>query len=138
MEMAKIEDKYLDQLRGAGLFVSPPYSPTHGFPDGVRVGKPTSTRGNAIPGHQDGYIVIGDAPLPPEMDAPMVVLFSMNNKWIVFAVDCSGGMGLGDFQNEWTTPQEAIQDILDFYLGDPKRMNLKAARIAEVEKRCSM
>ncbi len=135
--MAKLDEEYLEQLRKAGLFVSSPYSPTHGFPDGVRVGKPTSTPGNGIPGYQDGYIVIGDAPLPPEMDAPMVVLFSMNDKWYVFAVDCSGGMGLGDFQNEWSTPQDAIQDILDFYLGDPTRMNLKASRMAEVESRCS-
>lgn len=133
--MTQIDAKYLNQLRSAGLFVSHPYSPTHSFPSGVRIGKPTCTAGNSIPGYTDGYMVIGDAPLPPELDAPMVVLYADNDRWHVFAVDCCGGLGIGDFQNEWAAPEEAIQDILDLYLGNPKRMNLKAARVAESDRR---
>jgi hypothetical protein len=94
--MAKIEEKYLQQLRDAGLFVSPPFAPTNAWPDGVWVGKPTSVGGNCIPDYRDGSIVIGDdRPLPPDMDAPMVVL-------------CF------------------YEDILSFYFGDPQRMEAKA------------
>lgn len=38
--------------------------------------------------------------------------------------------GPGDFLNEWNSPEEAVQDILDFYFGNPDRMEMKAkARI---------
>lgn len=49
------------------------------------------------------------------------------DKWIVYAVDCAGGMGPADFVDIWDTPEEAIADIKDFYFGDPARMNLKEA-----------
>jgi hypothetical protein len=124
--MAKIEEKYLQQLRDAGLFVSPAYSPTHAWPDGVRVGKPTSTPGNSMPHYEAGYIAIGDAPLPPDMDAPMVVLCSFGDVWRVYAQDYAGGMTPADFVNEWSSPDQAVSDILAFYFGDPRRMQAKA------------
>ncbi|MDR3615976.1 MAG: hypothetical protein P4L53_20630 [Candidatus Obscuribacterales bacterium] len=125
--MARIEEKYLQQLRDAGLFVSHPYSPKHGWPDGVRVGKPTSTPGNSIPGYRDGgYLVIGDAPLPPEMNAPMVVLCSHGGAWWVYSWDFDGGFMPSDFVNEWSSPEQAVADILDLYFGDPQRMQAKA------------
>ena len=34
----------------------------------------------------------------------------------------------GDFLNTWDTPEEAVQDILDYYLGNPERMQVKADR----------
>jgi hypothetical protein len=124
--MAKIQEKYLQQLRDAGLFVSSAYSPTHAWPDGVRVGKPTSTPGNSIPDFETGYIVLGDAPLPPDMDAPMVVLCWSGDLWRVYGQDSAGGMTPADFVNEWSSPDEAIRDILAFYFGDPRRMKAKA------------
>ncbi|MBZ0186266.1 MAG: hypothetical protein K8F91_08470, partial [Candidatus Obscuribacterales bacterium] len=134
--MAKLDELYLQKLRDAGLFVSSPYSPTHGWPDGVRVGKPTTTRGNSIPGYKAGYIVIGpDADEPPEMDAPMVVLYSVDNKWIVHSQECVPKLGPGDFVNVWSTPEEAISDILDFFLGDPERMEKKTERKEAARKR---
>lgn len=127
--MAKIDESYLQELKDAGLFVSSPYSSTHGWSDGVRVGKPTTTPGNSIAGYKAGYVVIGaEAVEPPDMDAPMVVLYSVDNKWIVHSQECVPKLGPGDFVNEWSTPAEAIEDILDFYFGDPWRMNLKAER----------
>lgn len=127
-----IDEKYLKQLRMAGLYISSPYSPNHGWRDGVRVGKPTTTPGNSIPGYKAGYVVIGaEAIEPPDMDAPMVVLYSVDNKWIVHSQECVPKLGPGDFVNAWSTPAEAIEDILDFYFGDPKRMQEKA----EVKRR---
>jgi hypothetical protein len=125
--MATIPESLLKKLREAGLFVSRPYSPTHGWPDGVRVGKPMAIPGNCIPGYEPGYAVMGDAPVPPDMDAPMVVLFSpVPGTWVVYAVDGAGGLLSGDFINEWHSPEEAVQDVLAFYFGDPIRMLAKA------------
>jgi hypothetical protein len=131
--MANIKEKYLQQLRDAGLFACRLYSPTHALPDGVRIGKPTSTPGNHIPDYIDsGYIVISDfaaeplPPLPPDMDAPMVVLYSRDDAWWVYSYDFIGGLMPSDFHNEWPTPEQAVADILDLYFGDPKRMQAKA------------
>ena len=131
--MSKIEEKYLQQLRDAGLFVSKPYSPTHGWPDGVRVGKPVSTPGNSIADYRDGGFISIEGfehslgpPFPPEMDAPMIVLCSNNEVWTVDSCDSAGGMRSSDFINKWASGDEAIADILSLYFGDPQRMRAKA------------
>ncbi|MBZ0189091.1 MAG: hypothetical protein K8F91_22795, partial [Candidatus Obscuribacterales bacterium] len=49
-------------------------------------------------------------------------------RWIVRGQEHIPTPGPGDFENEWSTPEEAIKDILEFYFGDPGRMNLKAER----------
>ncbi|MCB9469966.1 MAG: hypothetical protein H6677_16970 [Candidatus Obscuribacterales bacterium] len=122
--MSKIEQKYLEKLRTSGLHVS---HTIPAFNDGVWVGKPVTTRGNSIQGYEPGYIVIGDDPLPPKMDAPMLKFHKTKTEtWMVRGDDYVGGPGPGDFNNEWNTPEEAIEDILDFYFGDPARMRAKA------------
>lgn len=65
----------------------------------------------------------------PESDAAMLALFKdhLEDRWVVFGVDCAGGMGPADFIGLWTTLGEAIADINDFYFGDSERMKLKAA-----------
>lgn len=129
--MTQIDEKYLQRLRAAGLLVSAPFSPTHAWSDGVRVGKPFTTPGNTIPGYSAGYIVIGeDAEEPPKMDAPWVVLYSVNGKWMVHSQECAPKAGIGDFHNVWNTSDEAISDILDFYFGNPERMEQKSKRQA--------
>lgn len=122
--MAKIDKKHLDILINAGLHVSPPVK---AFCDGVWVGKPTTTAGNCIPEYEeDGYTIFGED-APPEMDAPMLKFYKAEeNTWIVRGEDYAGVPGPGDFANEWETAKEAIEDILDFYFGDPKRMQAKA------------
>lgn len=95
----------------------------------MRVGKPTAVPGHNIPGYNAGYLVIGsEAEEPPEMDAPMVVLYNVDNKWIVHSQECVPKLGPGDFVNVWSTPEEAISDILDFFFGNPERMEKKAER----------
>jgi len=133
--LSKIDENYLKRLRDAGLFVSEPFSEGHGWEDGVRVGKPAQIQGNSIPNYQGGYITIGEEIQPPEMDAPFVVLLSRNEGWIVRAQECIPQPGMGDFINVWKTADEAIQDILDFFFGNPDRMNLKAKRIDDLKKR---
>ena len=133
--MSTIDEKYLKRLKDAGLFVSEPFADGHGWEHGVRVGKPSQIPGNSIPNYQGGYITIGEEIPPPEMDAPFVVLLSRSEGWIVRAQECIPQPGMGDFINVWKTADEAIQDILDFYFGDPGRMNLKAKRKEDLMKR---
>lgn len=124
--MLTIDQQYVHRLREAGLFVSEPYPKGHGWEHGVRIGKPSTKPGNSIPGYDAAYITIGDAPEPPEMDAPMVVLYSTGESWIVHSQECAPKLGPGDFQDVWPSLEEAVKDILDFYFGDSKRMQAKA------------
>jgi hypothetical protein len=84
-----------------------------------------------MPGYSGGYMSLGDEPACPDIDAPMLKFLFANDTWQVHGQDCAGGMGPADFIDEWSTPEEAVQDILDFYFGDPTRM---ARKIAEEEK----
>ena len=118
-----IDEKYLDMLRTAGLHVS---HPVPAFRGGFWICKPVTTPGNNIPNFDFGYISLDPNPQCPDIDAPMLKLMFMNDRWQVHGQDCSGGLGPADFINEWSTPTEAVKDILDFYFGDPKRMKAKA------------
>jgi hypothetical protein len=130
--MAVVPEKYLQQLRNAGLHVS---APKPALCDGVWVCKPIITPGNNIPGFEDSYISLGDEPPCPDIDAPMLKFYFHNEKWKVNGQDSAGGMGPADFIDEWLTPEEAVQDILDFYFGNPERMAKKAAERARVQER---
>lgn len=69
---------------------------------------------------------LGDEPDCPELDAPMLKFFFYDGKWQVHGQDCAGGMGPADFIDEWSSPADAVKDIVDFYFGDPARMERKA------------
>jgi hypothetical protein len=131
--MKSIDEKYIDQLQSAGLHVS---HPIPAFGDGVWICKPTTTPGHNVPGLEGGYTTLeGEGPGCPDIDAPMLAFFYHHDKWIVSGQDCAGGMGPADFVDEWDTPEEAVKDILDFYFGDPKRMQKKAAEHEKAEAR---
>ncbi|MCC6980442.1 MAG: hypothetical protein IT343_19140 [Candidatus Melainabacteria bacterium] len=131
--MPLIDKKYLEQLRSAGLHVS---HPIPAFCNGVWVCKPTATPGHNMPGFEGGYItLIGQGPGCPDIDAPMLAFFFHHDKWIVSGQDCAGGMGPADFVDEWESPEEAVKDILDFYFGDPSRMQKKVAEHEKIEAR---
>ncbi|HEY9683930.1 MAG TPA: hypothetical protein V6C86_20275 [Oculatellaceae cyanobacterium] len=119
-----IDEKYLNQLRQAGLHISPPVP---AFRGGVWVGKPKDVSGNNIPGYSGGYAtVVQDAPPCPDIDAPLIKFMLLDDIWVVDGHDSCGGTGPADFVDEWATPEEAIADILDYFFGDPARMKKKA------------
>lgn len=120
--MAKIPQNHIHQLRSAGLFVSEPWASTHIWPDHVMVGKPIDVKGNSIAGYETS-IGLGDQRI--DLDAPPIRFFSDDGKWFVLAEEYCPGPGPGDFLDEWRTPEEAVDDILDFYFGDPRRMQKK-------------
>lgn len=120
----KIADEHIEKLRSHGLFVAKPRSSDSCYPDGVLVGKPLELPGNHIPHFSTSY---ADFATNEEIrfDAPPVWLFGHDCVWIVLAQEHSPILGPGDFVDEWKTPEEATKDILEFYFGDPKRMQAK-------------
>lgn len=122
---SSIKEKYLDQLRERGLHTSHPMGCFRG---GVWICKPVSTPGNCIQDYSSGYISIGDEPACPDTDAPMLALYPEGDEWVVEGVESSGGMGPADFIDRWPSAEEALQDIFDFFFGDPERMRKKAER----------
>lgn len=127
-----IDEQYLDQLRAAGLFIS---HPIPAFGGGYWICKPTTTAGNNAPDLEFGFISLEPEPPCPEIDAPALKIMFRNKQWIVDGQDCAGGMGPADFINKWATPEEAVKDILDFFFGDPSRMQKKAEMRYEAQKR---
>lgn len=122
--MKPIDPKYIERLRSSGLFVSPPLDT---FSGGAWVVKPSTTKGHHIPEFSSGYIALDDEPVPPDTDAPMIAFYEQGGKWVVNGKRTTGkDLAPGDFINEWKTPDEAVEDILDFYFGDSARMILKA------------
>jgi len=117
--MVAIEQKYLQKLQEVGLFVSKPYPEGHAWEHGVIVGKPSSIAGNSIQNFQTGYNEV-------DMDAPTIVFHATSDAWIVLAQNFIPTFGPGDFQNIWDSPEKALDDIIDFYFGDPSRMNTKS------------
>ncbi len=119
--MAVLAQEHLDRLRNAGLLISSPYSPTHAaFPDGVAVGKPTTVPGNSIENYRLGWGFDGTM-----LDAPLLWVHPYEGKWYVVVAEYAPGPGPGDFVDVWRTEQEAVDDILDFFFGNPARMDIK-------------
>lgn len=120
IDMDQIDQKHLDRLQDSGLFVSHPLA---AFGGGVWVVKPTTTKGHYIPEYSAGYIAIGDEPVPPDTNAPMTAFYRQNSAWVVNIKPSTGSkMEPDEFLHEWESPEEAVDDILDFYFGDSSRM----------------
>ncbi len=128
--MKPIEEKYFEYLRDAGLYVSKPFGEEHVLGYGVIVGKPNTTKGNCVPNYSTGC---GDI----EMDAPTLYFYHAGTEWIVHLQEGVPTFIPGDFLHSWNTPEEALDDIIDFYLGKPERMALKAERWQKVCERSS-
>lgn len=114
--MKKISEKSIQRLLKAGLFMAPPYPEGHVMEHGTMIGKPIEIDGNRVEEFQTAYDDI-------KMDAPFVTFFSTGKKWVVLVRESIPGPGPGDFMNTWQAEDEAVADILDFYFGNPKRMN---------------
>jgi len=125
--MSKIPEPCIEKLRSSGLFVSDPWPPSHVWPDNLLVGKPIGIAGNSIPGYTTVFGLSDDQ---IDFDAPTVRLFCEQGTWFVLAEDYCPAPGPGDFVDEWTTPDEAVEDILNFYFGNPQRMQAKADAFA--------
>ena len=120
-DVAVIPAQHLDRLRAAGLLISEPFVHDHvAFPDGVTVCKPASVAGHSLPDLEGWW-----GPTDVMLDAPCLWFHCDGGQWIVTSRDWVPGPGPGDFVNTWGTAEEAVADILDFYFGDPGRMEAK-------------
>ena len=114
----KVPNPALGRLHAKGLVTSPAFPADHvAFPDGVIVGKPASVRGNSLPGYESGW---GGSRIL--VDAPVIYLHSNGAQWFVTSVQAEPGPAPGDFVDTWSTAEEAVLDVLDYYFGDPRRM----------------
>jgi len=118
----RIPEEYLNQLRSAGLLVSAPLPDKHVTPSCVRVAKPAHIPGNGLPERARTWGPFGDV----VVDTPLLDFFHKEGTWHVVGHDYWPGPGPGDFHDEWSTPEDAIADILAFFFGDPARMNAKS------------
>jgi len=68
----RVQGEHIEKLRSYGLFVAPPMSATHSFPDGVLVGKPKTIVGNRIPNYSTAFVLDLEKNEEVEFDAPPV------------------------------------------------------------------
>jgi hypothetical protein len=60
-----------------------------------------------------------------EFDAPALWLFAEKATWVVKLHEYTPGPGPGDFHHTYDELPEAIEDVLDYYFGNPDRMQEK-------------
>jgi hypothetical protein len=121
----EIASQHIEKLRAHKLFVSDPHHNSGVFPNGVLAGKPVDVPGNYIPDYKTHYALDLTKNLYLHFDAPLLWFYGNHGTWTV-----APGEALGlpsDLQNHWKTPEEAVDDILAFFFGDPQRMQAKAA-----------
>jgi hypothetical protein len=123
-----IPEPCLAKLTAAGLLALRPFRMSRGglALEGIRIAKPRSTPGNTLPGEE---VTLSSGGVQVDvLDAPILDLYTNGASWFVRSHDWIPGPGPGDFLNGWSTVDEAIADVLDFYFGHPGRMAAKRSK----------
>lgn len=120
--MPESKEKYLQELRDRSLFVSKSYPAGHVLENGMWIAKPSEIPGNSIPEYNGTYGKIA-------INAPAIMLYPTSEGWVVLHQAHVPELGPGDFKNVWQTLQEAVDDVIDFYFGNPERMQAINERI---------
>lgn len=111
-----IDETKINILRNAGLVVllksEGPYK------GGYSIAKPENVQGNSRMGCRVYF-----GPDQILTDAPSSHLFFRNGKFVFSVKLYFPGPGLGDFEEEFEDVESCLQSILDYYFGDPARMN---------------
>ena len=115
----RIPEKHLQRLRDKGLVVSEALMAGNCY----MVGKPSTVKGNSIP-DPDYEIDWGSTDVL--LDAPIVSFTRKWFGWVVAVHDYIPGPGPGDFVNRHRSAERALDDILDYFFGDPTRMEMAA------------
>ncbi|AFY54715.1 hypothetical protein Riv7116_2190 [Rivularia sp. PCC 7116] len=111
------ETQAIQKLEKAGLLVIP-FGSVGPFANGYSVAKPTLVSGNT---RIDCECLLGSDRIP--CDAPVANLYPKEDKWIFEISEWVPGPGIGDFQDSFESIDDAVSPILDYYFGDPSRMN---------------
>ena len=85
-----------------------------------RILKPTSTRGNARK-QSEFYVRNGSERIL--CSPPRSMLVQQENSWVFKVWEWTPGPGPGDFRTSYASISDAVDAILDYYFGDPSKMN---------------
>lgn len=104
-------------LEQKGLILEP-WPEISPFPGGYEIAKPESVMGNTRPDYTV-YFSSGEV----VCDAPCTRIYPKGGKWVFELWEFIPGPGPGDFREEFLSITEAIPVIVDYYFGDPSKMN---------------
>lgn len=107
----------MSRLTDLGLLIHA-YSDLSPYPEGYMVANPKTAHGNTRKGQEDYFSE--DEIL---CDAPPVFLYPYEGAWMVKVHEWVPGPGVGDFKISFVQLSEAISSVIDYYFGDPVRMN---------------
>ena len=105
------------ELKERGLLVSPIIEDGL-FSSGFIVIKPRSVVGNSREDYETYW-----GPEEIICDSPTARFIPSNRKWIFQVHEYIPGPGPGDFREEFSDLHNLCESILDYYFGDPERMN---------------
>jgi hypothetical protein len=112
-----LKEEAIIKIKNAGLLVAS-IDPDTKFGNGYSIAKPKYTAGNARENYEFEF---GSEEIV--CDAPGVTLYPNEQGWGIEVWDWVPGPGPGDFQQFFSSIDEAVLAILDYYFGDPLLMN---------------
>ena len=114
IELSVDETQAVSNLEKAGLECM--RNTTGPFRHGFTIVRPKKVPGNSRYSYRDNN--------SDDSDAPVAWVYPFANRKWYFEISCyAGAAGPGDFVNEHETLAGALEDVLDYYFGDPSRMN---------------
>jgi hypothetical protein len=115
-EIAMEQAKFIIKLKNKGLLVGK--NSIGPYVGGYTICKPTRVPGNS---RKNWASYFGEDDIP--CNAPGSSLYPQDGKWIFEVWECIPGPGPGDFQDEFDVLEDAVESVLDYYFGNPSRMN---------------
>ena len=115
-ETKAIKTQAIKKLKEAGLLVK--FNRVGPYSDGYTITKPATTLGNT---RIDWEVYFGSEEIL--CDAPTARLYPQNNQWIFQVWQSVPGPGPGDFRETFSSITDAVNVILNYYFGDPSKMN---------------
>ena len=94
--------------------------------------KPNEVRGNFVDGYKKN--IFGEnLEVITVLNSPISDIYMNKGRYYFSVWDIVPGPGPGDFSNEFDSLDDCLQDILDYYFGDSRRMDEKKG-IVELER----
>lgn len=112
-----------NKLKNTGLLVEA-VGEIHPYANGYSIIKLKQTPGNSRE-DWESFVDIKTSSGVKEVpsDAPGSHLYPKNGKWIFQVWEYIPGPGPGDFQDEFTSINDAVPAVIDYYFGDSSKMN---------------
>lgn len=107
-----------DRLKKVGLLVKSNPFGRHSV--SYFISKPASILGNTRKNCRR-FVTIGSEKIV--CDAPSTKFFLEGDKWVFSLHELAPGPGPGDFELFFSDIETAVDSIIDYYFGDPGRMN---------------